>query len=124
MTADEIAETEAAEQCGYEQGEFCHCSACEFAGVTHQAPRFVPRLDRFDKEIARRHPERDVPVILGHWIHGEELKQWYRARGDFYATFAAIGKQLETERRDPTARLARLTGAAAAALSSLHNQSA
>jgi len=63
----------------------CACWACQDAGMTEHALRFVPdevngTLDRAIDTVRNR------VVVTGHWAHGDELARWYRARDTFFAS--------------------------------------
>jgi hypothetical protein len=86
MTRDQIRESDEAEAKFYE-GDVCHCTACVAAHADHLPIRDVPRLDAQGEMIAMRHPKKRTPVYVGRWIHGQELKRWWGARGQFFSTF-------------------------------------
>lgn len=117
LTADEQAQHDEAERLGYEAAHVCTCMSCVAANCA-QPPRYVPLLDRDGQVIERRHPLRvGRPVLLGRWIHGRELRNWYSARAEFYAVKAKIDAQLEQERREkpsPEQRMHKLIDAAKA----------
>lgn len=102
----EVRENDEAEKLGYEAAAICHCALC-VAADCHMPPRYVPRLYQ-DAVIERQHPQRQGrPLLLGRWIHGEELKRWYRARADFYALKDKIAPKLPI-RLEPAERIAKL----------------
>jgi hypothetical protein len=102
-TDAEMAEITAAERQGYDSGGGCTCPTCTAAGCTHLPSRYVPRLNQDGEVIQRRWPERSRPVILGRWIHGDELRCWYAARAKCYEAVALI------KSADDAARLRRLS---------------
>lgn len=112
MTVDEMRDTTHAEALGYEASALCACAECMAADATHLYPRFVPRLDSDGQVFERRHPDRQgKPVVIGRWVHGAELKRWYRTRGDFYEKFKQLRAQelaAQVARRHPEARMQRL----------------
>jgi hypothetical protein len=113
MTDAEADESDEAERLGYERDEFCHCALCERGHTTHLKSRCVPRLDANGHELERQHPRRQGrPVLLGRWIHSDELRRWAAARGAFYEQKDVIGQamQLEqiTRRSSPELRLKHL----------------
>lgn len=89
MTPVEMQESDEAERKGYEGG-VCQCVACRAAGVTHQPIRYVPQEDVSGELLRRRHPVTGYEKILGVWIHGERLRNWYTARANFYEAFAKL----------------------------------
>lgn len=111
-TAEELAEVEEAQALGHERDELCQCPVCVRAQTTHLHPRYVPRLDRDGGLIKRRHPTKPEPIVLGRWLHGDELRAWCAARAEFYLAYRALCDQVERERRavptDPEARMQRL----------------
>jgi hypothetical protein len=40
--------------------------------------------------MAMKHPNRSQPVLLGEWIHGQRLRNWYAARAEFYQKLASL----------------------------------
>jgi hypothetical protein len=103
----EVAESDEAERLGYEAAAVCTCSRCVQAEC-FMPPRYVPRLDDQGQLIERRHPSRTGrALLLGRWLHGEELKRWYRARADFYALKAKLAEKLPLP-TSPDERLAQL----------------
>lgn len=72
-----------AEQLFYE-GPLCHCVECVAANVTHLHLRYVPCLNSDGDVIPMKHPARSQPVLLGEWIHGNRLRNWYAAKAEFY----------------------------------------
>lgn len=103
---EEIAENDEAEKLGYERAHVCTCQAC-VAADCFLPPRYVPRI--YDGAmIERRHPTKQGrPLLLGRWIHGEELKRWYRARANFYAQKALLAPTLPIF-LEPADRIARI----------------
>lgn len=93
-TAAEVTENDEAERLGYEAVGRCACPRCVEAGC-FLPPRYVPRLDRDGLTFERRHPLRDGrPILLGRWLHGEDLKRWYAARAQFYELKTKLGVEL------------------------------
>lgn len=123
LTAEEEAENDAAEALGYEAAAYCHCSICERDQATHLKPRYVPRLDRDGQVMERRHPTRmGRPILLGMWLHGRPLKNWYIARARYYELKTKFDVKLVADRRtkgtldERIAHLERLTTEAKAVL--------
>ena len=72
----------------------CGCWPCENAGMSDYALRFVP--DDVNGVLDRAiDTGRNRIVVTGHWAHGAELADWYRARDAFFAS---------APRRTPIAR--------------------
>lgn len=92
MAPGDFAELEDAESRGYE-GNVCHCQDCRAAEVTHQPIRYVPREDSQGRLLKARHPRTGEEKILGVWIHGERLRNWYTARANFYEAFATLKRR-------------------------------
>ena len=91
LTPREVIDVQYAEDEAY-QGECCHCADCTEANVTHQPIRYVPRLDASGELMKRRHPRTGLEKLLGEWIHGQRLRNWYDERGKFYEKFHEIGE--------------------------------
>ncbi len=109
---DEIAENDEAERLGYERETVCKCALC-VAADCYMPPRYVPRLYQ-GEVIERRDPKKmGRPLLLGRWLHGEELKRWYRARADFYALKEKLVPQMLVA-LEPPQRIARLLKEASA----------
>lgn len=83
MGSAELDEHERAQRLRY-QDHPCLCSECCRAGVDEKPLRFVPTVFGDDEERAFN-PRRKAVQIVGHWAHGEELRQWYEARDAFFA---------------------------------------
>lgn len=98
MSREEQRESDQAEALGYEAETVCHCTACTAADCL-MPPRYVPRLDANGVTMERRHPIRvGRAVLLGRWIHGQELRDWYTARAVYYGLKAQIDAQMEAEK--------------------------
>lgn len=113
ISADELQATDEAERLGYERVEVCHCVICQRELAAPLQSRFVPRQDGNGTVIERRHPNRvGRPIILGRWIHGNDLRRWYLARQQFYDLKAKLKISLDAEqaaaRSSPIARMERL----------------
>jgi len=107
MTHEEARDSDEAESLGYERAEFCRCAVCERENATHLKSRHIPRLNN-GEVIERQHPKRQGrPVLLGRWIHGDELKRWYAGRAQFYEMKEKIWKQMGISRVGTKERLAR-----------------
>lgn len=78
-----------AEQLFYE-GSLCHCVECAAAHATHLPLRYVPVLNADGDVIPMKHPARSQPVLLGEWIHGQRLRNWYAARAEFYQKLQSL----------------------------------
>lgn len=107
LTTAQAQESDEAEALGYERREPCRCLQCQRDGTTHMFSRYVPRYELGE----RRHPNRNRTVLLGRWLHGDELRRWYIARAQFHALketmdakIAARAKATQT----PEQRLARV----------------
>lgn len=85
----QVKASDEAERLFYE-GPLCRCAACEQAGITHMPVRYVPCLNGDGDVIPMTHPNRSQPVLLGEWIHGPRLRQWYAAKAAFYAQLQAL----------------------------------
>lgn len=115
LTDAEYQLNDEAEKLGYEREAVCQCRSCVDAGC-FMPPRYVPVIDRDGKTIERRHPHRNsVPVLLGRWIHGDELKRWYAARARFYEMKDKLAIKLPISDL-PDDRLKRLTTEAVAVI--------
>lgn len=113
ISAEDLRETQAAEALGYEQRDVCRCAICQQELAAPLQSRFVPRQDRDGHPIERRHPGRvGRAIMLGRWIHGDELRRWYFARQQFYDLKKKLKIDLDTEnaaqRSSPHARMERL----------------
>jgi len=98
MTLAEMDDLDRAKRLRYRDHP-CLCSDCCRAGVDERELRFVPTL-RLDEEEERAfNPRRNGPEVVGHWAHGEELRRWYEARGNFYEAVCRLAT-----RQSPLAR--------------------
>ena len=79
----QVKDANEAERLFYE-GDRCSCGECVAAHVTHLHLRYVPVLDSSGEVVPMKHPARSQPVLLGEWIHGARLRNWYAARAEFY----------------------------------------
>ena len=84
MSTEEAAEWSRADRLRY-QDAACSCGLCDAAAVTDRPLRFVPNFSADDRADYVRHPDRQQPVVSGHWAHGDELARWYVARNAFFA---------------------------------------
>lgn len=67
----------------------CACATCRETGADHLPMRFVPYEHPSGHKdaghaVKKIHPRKGTVIFPGHWIHGAELKRWYKAKGDFY----------------------------------------
>jgi hypothetical protein len=85
----QVKASDEAEKLFYE-GPLCRCKECEQANVTHLHLRYVPVLNSDGDVMAMKHPNRSQPVLLGEWIHGQRLRNWYAARAEFYQKLASL----------------------------------
>lgn len=109
LTPQELALNAEAERLGYEAAAVCGCPVCREAYCA-QPPRYVPQLDRDGCVIERRHPDKiGRAVLLGRWIHGQELRRWYSARAEFYALQAKLeAEDKAVKKLTPEQRMQRL----------------
>jgi hypothetical protein len=87
LTAAERDEYARAEALHYDDAP-CRCDACREAGVDHRLVRFVPDLDTTGRDC--RALDGDRVVTRGHWAHGAELAEYYRARDAFWSLCATL----------------------------------
>lgn len=88
MTGDERMEQRAAfaVKC---IGDPCTCPLCVAAGISHRGIAYVP-IDDDDLGVMRAgHRE-----VRGHWIHGEPLARWWKARDHFFTLHPKEAKKL------------------------------
>jgi hypothetical protein len=83
LTPAEAREYHAAELARWEQPP-CGCGTCVAARIEQKPLRFVPDLDRDDRDIKAIDPANGRVVSRGHWAHGWELARWYEARANFH----------------------------------------
>lgn len=83
----ELSATEAREWLRAERqrwsDEPCGCYSCVERGVTAYRLRFVPEVDKDDREVRVRIGDRIV--VQGHWAHGDELARYYLAHETFWS---------------------------------------
>jgi hypothetical protein len=91
-----VKASDEAERLFYE-GPLCRCPECEQANVTHLPLRYVPCLNGDGEVMPMRHPNRSQPVLLGEWIHGARLRNWYAARAAFYAKLESLKPGVKRE---------------------------
>ena len=84
MSDHEISEWRDAERLGYENAP-CKCRECREAGVSEKPIRFVPHDPDAQGQLS---PSRIV--LLGHYIHGDALANWYYAREKFWTDARAL----------------------------------
>jgi hypothetical protein len=85
----QVKASDEAEKLFYE-GPLCRCKECEQANVTHLHLRYVPVLNSDGDVMAMKHPNRSQPVLLGEWIHGARLRNWYTAKAEFYQKLESL----------------------------------
>lgn len=117
LTDAEAREYRRAESLGYEDAP-CTCPQCLQAGVSEKHLRFVPDVDRDERDELVRDPIGNRIVVNGHWAHGRELAGYYRARADFWNKCGELGlikpiKPQDRKRESFQARLDRIFSAAA-----------
>jgi hypothetical protein len=91
MSVDEAAEHWRATLARYHDDP-CGCLLCQAAGVTDRPLRFVPTVVDGQEERAFN-PTRKVVEVVGHWAHGEELRQWYETQEAFGAKLRVVTKK-------------------------------